>query len=118
MSKCDVKQNALCKSLGPDYLILYIDLERCIYRDFGNGFDVEISGTHTTSNRKTATVYLWYVPEKMTVKRVSAVKQSDIEKVVDELYKFSQAFAKRNHRPRHFVVDPSHGFFVTPPRAL
>ena len=65
MSKCDVNQNALCRSLGPDYRILYIDLERCIYRDFGNGFDVEISGTHTTSNRKTATVYLWYVPEKV-----------------------------------------------------
>ena len=73
MSKCDVKQNALCKSLGPDYRILYIDLKRCIYRDFGNGFDVEISGTHTTSNRKTATVYLWYVPEK---KRSSALAVS------------------------------------------
>jgi hypothetical protein len=95
MSKCDVKQNALCKSLGPDYSILYIDLERCIYRDFGNGFDVEISGTHTTSNRKTATVYLWYVPEKITVKRVSGVKQSDIGKVVDELYQFSQELLRK-----------------------
>ena len=95
MSKCDVKQNALCKSLGPDYRILYIDLERCIYRDFGNGFDVEISGTHTTSNRKTATVYLWYVPEKITVKRVSGVKQSDIGKVVDELYQFSQELLRK-----------------------
>jgi hypothetical protein len=90
MSKCDVKQNALCKSLGPEYKIMYIDLERCIYRDFGNGFDAEISGTHTTSNRKTATIYLWYVPEKITVKRVSGVKQSEIGKVVDELYQFSQ----------------------------
>ena len=90
MNKCDVKQNALCKSLGPDYHILCIDLERCIYRDFGNGFDVEISGTHTTSERKTATVYLWYVPEKITVKRVSGVKRSEIGKVVDELYQFSQ----------------------------
>ena len=95
MSRCDVKQNALCKSLGPDYRILYIDLERCIYRDFGNGFDVEISGTHTTSNRKTATVYLWYVPEKITVKRVSGVKQSDIGKVVDELYQFSQELLRK-----------------------
>lgn len=95
MSKCDVKQNALCKSLGPDYRILYIDLERCIYRDFGNGFDVEISGTHTTSNRKTATVYLWYVPEKITVKRVSGVKQSDIGKVVDELYQFSHELLRK-----------------------
>ena len=90
MSRCDVKQNALCKSLGPEYRIRTIDLERCICRDFGNGFDVEISGTHTTSERKTATIYLWYMPEMMTVRRVDNVKQSDIEKVVDELYKFTQ----------------------------
>ena len=90
MSKSDVKQNALCKSLGPEYKIMYIDGERCIYRDFHNGFDVEISGTHTTSDSKTANIYLWYMPEKMTVKRVGDVKQSDISKVVDELYKFSQ----------------------------
>ena len=95
MSKSDTKQNALCKSLGPEYRIRTIDLERCIYRDFGNGFDVEISGTHTTSNRKTATVYLWYVPEKITVKRVSGVKQSEIGKVVDELYQFSQKLLRK-----------------------
>ena len=95
MSRCDVKQNALCKSLGPEYKIMYVDGERCIYRDFGNGFDVEISGTYTTSNRKTATIYLWYMPEKMTVKRVSSVKQSDIGKVVDELYKFSQELLRK-----------------------
>lgn len=90
MSRCDVKQNALCKSLGSDYRILYIDLERCIYRDFGNGFDIEISGMHTTSERKNATIYLWYTPEMMTVRRVTNVKRSDIGKVVDELYEFSQ----------------------------
>ena len=95
MSRCDVNQNALCKCLGPDYRILYIDLERCIYRDFGNGFDVEISGTHTTSECKTATVYLWYVPEKITVKRVSGVKQSEIGKVVDEMYQFSQELLRK-----------------------
>ena len=95
MSKSDIKQNALRKSLGPEYKIMYIDGERCIYRDFRNGFDVEISGTHTTRNNKTANIYLWYMPEKMTVKRVGDVKQSDIGKVVDELYKFSQELLYR-----------------------
>ena len=101
MSRCDVKQNALCKSLGPEYKIMYIDGERCIYRDFHNGFDVEISGTHTTRNNKTATIYLWYMPEKMTVKRVSGVKQSDIGKVVDELYKFSQELLQKGITDRN-----------------
>ena len=88
MSKCDVKQNVLCKKLGPEYRILYIDLERCIYRDFGNGFDVEISGTHTTSERKTATIYLWY-NARTIAKIVSDVKRDDIGKVVYELYKLT-----------------------------
>jgi hypothetical protein len=85
MSTCNTKQNALCKSLGPDYRIRTIDLERCIYRDFGNGFDVEVSGTHTTSERKTATIYLWY-NARTIAKIVSDVKRDDICKVVDELY--------------------------------
>ena len=105
MSRCDVKQNALCKSLGPEYKVMYVDGERCIYRDFGNGFDVEISGTYTTSNRKTATIYLWYMPEKMTVKRVSSVKQSDIGKVVDELYKFSQELLKEGITDRNALWE-------------
>ena len=105
MSKCDVKQNALCKSLGPEYKIMYIDGERCIYRDFRNGFDVEISGTYTTSNRKTATIYLWYMPEKMTVKRVSGVKHSDIGKVVDELYKFSQELLQKGITDRNALWE-------------
>ena len=105
MSRCDVKQNALCKSLGPEYKILYIDGERCIYRDFHNGFDVEICDTHTTSNNKTATIYLWYMPEKMTVKRVSGVKQSDIRTVVDELYKFSQELLKEGITDRNALWE-------------
>ena len=105
MSRCDVKQNALCKSLGPEYKVMYVDGERCIYRDFGNGFDVEISGTYTTSNRKTATIYLWYMPEKMTVKRVSGVKQSDIGKVVDELYKFSQELLQKEITDRNALWE-------------
>ena len=105
MSRCDVKQNALCKSLGPEYKIMHIDGERCIYRDFHNGFDVEICDTHTTSNNKTATIYLWYMPEKMTVKRVSGVKQSDIRTVVDELYKFSQELLKEGITDRNALWE-------------
>ena len=105
MSKCDVKQNALCKSLGPEYKIMYIDGERCIYRDFHNGFDVEVCNTHTTSSRKNATIFLWYMPEKMTVKRVSGVKQSDIGKVVDELYKFSQELLQKGITDRNALWE-------------
>ena len=52
MSKRDTMIRALCKSLGVDYRVTTIDLERVIYRDFGNGFNVEISGMHTSSMKK------------------------------------------------------------------
>lgn len=42
MTKKDKAIQELCDSLGGDYKVQDIDLETCIYRDFGNGFDVEI----------------------------------------------------------------------------
>ena len=59
MTKKDKAIQELCDSLGGDYKVQDIDLETCIYRDFGNGFDVEISGVYTTSQKKKATIYLW-----------------------------------------------------------
>ena len=57
MSKLDTVQRELCRKLGDEYRIMRIDYEKVIYRDFGNGFNVEISGTHTTSEKKKATIY-------------------------------------------------------------
>lgn len=50
----------LKKQLGDDYRIFTIDFERCLYRDFGNGLNVEISGVNTRRLGKKATLYLWY----------------------------------------------------------
>ena len=82
MSFWDVKQpttqmRQLCKSLGDQYRITIIDLERVINRDFGNGYDVEISNMNTTSLRKN---------KKRIVDRVYDVPREDIGKVVDALY--------------------------------
>lgn len=52
MTKADEAINKLCKSLGTDYMIKTIDGEPCVYRDFSNGFNVEISGMYT-ANMKT-----------------------------------------------------------------
>lgn len=52
-------QNKLCQSLGSEYVIRYIDLERCIYRDYHNGFNLEISGTQTARKNLRCSVYLW-----------------------------------------------------------
>lgn len=87
-TKSDYAQDKLCKELGDRYRILCIDGERCIYRDFGNKFDVEISGTNTTSTRKKANIYLWY-DGRFTVTCIKEVPFSEIGNVVDKLYNYT-----------------------------
>lgn len=96
MNKCDTKQNDLLKSLGPEYSIRYIDFERVIYRDFGNGFNVEISGMHTANEHKMATIYLWH-GESFIVTSICKVARSDIADVVDKLYVISCDMLQSNH---------------------
>lgn len=93
MTKKDKAIKELCDSLGDDYRVQNIDLETCIYRDFGNGFDVEISGVYTTSQQKKATIYLWCVGEGQyfqIVRIVNGVERDEIGKVVEELLSYSQ----------------------------
>ena len=87
-TKRDYAQDRLCKELGDGYRILRIDGERCIYRDFGNKFDVEISGTNTTSRRKKASIYLWY-EGRFTVTCIHEVPFTEIGNVVDSLYNYT-----------------------------
>lgn len=47
MKEKDKVLQALCDGLGENYKLMEIDLELCIYRDFGNRFEVEVSGVHT-----------------------------------------------------------------------
>lgn len=75
----------LCKELGPDYSITAIDLERVIYRDFGNGYDVEISCMNTTSTRKKARIYLWRDQDRI-IKTLKDVPQSRIGEQVEHLH--------------------------------
>ncbi len=85
---------ALCNRLGSDYCIREIDLEPVIYRDYGNGFNVEVSGVYTAGTNKKATIYLWHgerQPECIIVKTVRDVSREDIAKTVDELYDYSNS---------------------------
>lgn len=93
MTKKDKAIQELCDSLGGDYKVQDIDLETCIYRDFGNGFDVEISGVYTTSQKKKATIYLWCVGEGhyfQIVRIANGVERDEIGKVVEELFAYSE----------------------------
>ena len=50
---------AICQKLGNQYSIRLFDMEQVIYRDFGNGYDVEVSGLNHNNKTFNATIYVW-----------------------------------------------------------
>jgi hypothetical protein len=87
---------ALQKACGDKYEIKPIDLEWCLYRDFGNGYNVEISGMNTTRKNKKATIYLWYGSEKpdcRIVRTFHDVTRKEIPKLVDQLAEYTNRLA-------------------------
>lgn len=93
MANRDDAIRALCQSLGKEYTVTTIDFERVIYRDFGNGFNVEISGVYNASKNKNATIYLWYgtdAPSCFIVDTVKNVSQDNIGKEVEKLFDYSK----------------------------
>ena len=85
----------LKKRLGDDYQICDIDLERCLYRDFSNGFNVEISGVSRAKLNGSATLYLWFgteLPDCLIVKTVKGIGRTAkaIGAAVNELHELSQ----------------------------
>lgn len=49
----------VCKALGDPYTIRFIDFGYVIYRDLGNGYDIEIGGLNSSRRRFLADVYVW-----------------------------------------------------------
>lgn len=76
----------LCSELGSQYRVEIIDLEPVIYRDFHNGYDVEISGVNRNSGTARATIYLWR-DKRRIVKTLENVEQARIGQAVEELYR-------------------------------
>ncbi len=95
-TKRDYAQDKLCRELGKEYRVRYVDWERCIYRDFGNGFNVEVSGTNTTSTRKKADIFLWY-DGRFTITCIQNVPFSEIGNVVDRLYDYACELYRRGY---------------------
>ena len=102
----------LKKALGADYRIYYIDLERCLYRDYGNGFDVEISDVSRVNRKCPATLYPWFTGEgnPMIVKTVHNVGRTAeaIAAAADELYALSQRLIATGRNNRRSLIEMKH----------
>ena len=95
----------LKKALGTDYRIYNIDLERCLYRDYDNGFDVEISDVCRANRKCPAALYLWFTGEgyPFIVKTVQNVGRTadGIAAAADELFALSRQLIVQGCANRH-----------------
>ena len=101
MKEKDKVLQALCDGLGENYKLMEIDLELCIYRNFGNRFEVEVSGVHTAKQNKKATIYLWCMDATgahgYVIKKVGEVPRNKIGKTVEELYEYSENLISKGY---------------------
>ena len=62
------KIKSVLAELGSDYEIKVVDGEQCIYRNLGNGYDIEISGLNNAKLDFKATVYVWKITDGTQIK--------------------------------------------------
>ena len=89
-------------------------MEKCLYRDFGNGFNVEVSGVSRTNKNGPATLYLWFgttVPDCFMVKAKSNVGRSakEIGEAVEELFSFSEELIRRGYNNWNSLMKLKYG---------
>ena len=89
-------------------------MEKCLYRDFGNGFNVEVSGVSRANKNGPATLYLWFgttVPDCFMVKAKSNVGRSakEIGEAVEELFSFSEELIRRGYNNWNSLMKLKYG---------
>lgn len=103
------KLKRLEKEIGDKYRICIIDFEPCLYRTFGNGFNVEVSGCNTTKRKTKASLYLWFGEgiNSIQVKSVHDIERTAnaIDKAVEELYTYSQRLLEQGYNNRDKIFD-------------
>lgn len=107
MASRDSSIRALAKQLGKEYRVVTIDFEPVVYRDFGNGFNVEISRMYTTSKKRKANIYLWHGdsnPDCLIVYTARDVCREDISDVVEELFRYSERLIREGFNNRHDIL--------------
>jgi len=103
----------LKKQLGPECRICTIDLERCLYRDFGNGFNVEVSGANSRRKGHKVTLYLWYgdkAPDCLIVKTLRDVERTAdaIAGEIDRLKEYSNGLILHGYNNRNAIFTMLH----------
>lgn len=77
---------AICEKLGNQYSIRLFDLEQVIYRDFGNGYDVEVSGLNHNNEKFNATIYVWNKKKPVIIEKFKNINSFEmLENTLSEI---------------------------------
>ncbi len=83
------------KVLGEAYSIQVIDRENVIYRDLGNGYDIEVSNLDNQKKEFNATLYIWDNRISHIVETLSGVHS--IEELKSALDKSVEKYLSANN---------------------
>ena len=86
-------------ALGEQYTLMRIDEDWCLYRDLGNGYDIEVNLSGTKKIAICATVYVWQVRDQLkvieTIEGISNIE--DLRRILRGVVnKTNRLAAKRN----------------------
>lgn len=101
------KMHEALAALGPAYKTQVIDWELCIYRDLGNGFDIEVSGMDNNRRKPIycPSVWVWDMRPGVdrTVENVRDIKSlPELVRVLDML---SDKYGGDGTLPRGHMED-------------
>lgn len=63
-----------CVALGKPYEIKIIDFSNIIYRNLGNGYDIEVRGLDNREKTFTANLYVWDISKTKCVETISNIE--------------------------------------------
>jgi len=85
----------LCKSLGQGYSIREFDFEQVIYRDFGNGYEVEVCRLNTNKKKNVyGTIHIWK-DGKRVIRSIMGIPREQIKDRLDEIVSLMPVFEKQ-----------------------
>jgi len=99
MKKVTEQMKQLEVALGYQYTLMFIDEDWCLYRDLGNGYDIEINLKGMRKASLNATVHIWQIRDQLKViKSVEGIEKiEELKRILR--YAFNQTnrlAAKRN----------------------
>lgn len=85
------KMREALQLLGDGYSVKTIDLEPCIYRNLGNGYDIEVSGLN--NQKKGCIVYLWRTSPGLRIVYQQCIKNlSDLMPMMERMVNISKTY--------------------------